>query len=196
MLKTFLTSTALTVALAAPSFAETSTDDTAMDVDMEATFDAAASADTDLAIPEDMDGEAEMTVTAETMNADMEGEAEMSNETQMADAETVGEPELEQLSQFTGMTVSEIVGLDVLSADGEDVGEVDYIFVEDDEYKAVIGIGGFLGLGEHTVALPLGNFAMTDGDLILDATTEAQLDAMPEVDESELDELDGDYVIS
>ncbi|SLN33194.1 PRC-barrel domain-containing protein [Pseudooctadecabacter jejudonensis] len=205
MFKTLMTTTALTIALTAPSFAETETEDTAMDVEMEETF---ANVDTEVEGEDgDMmtadaaddatlagDGEDDMTVTAETLN----GEADMDSEgTLTADADMAMEDEgLEQISQFSGMTVDQIVGLDVMSADGEDVGEIDYVISDGMDYKAVIGIGGFLGLGEYTVALPLGNFAMIDGELILDEATEAELEAMPEIDESELEGLEGDYVIS
>ncbi|WP_375279534.1 PRC-barrel domain-containing protein [Pseudooctadecabacter sp.] len=212
MLKTLMTTTALTFALAVPSFAESHVDeDTSMDTSMEETFEAVeaedgamegedgametADADADLVIPEDLDGEEDMTVTAETLNGETDMEA-TDNETVLADA-PMSSDGLEQLSQFTGMTVDQIVGLNVLSADGEDVGEIDYVISDGEGYQAVIGIGGFLGLGEYTVALPLENFAMNDDDeLILDATTEDELNNMPEIDESELEELDGDYVIS
>ncbi|WP_296421285.1 PRC-barrel domain-containing protein [Pseudooctadecabacter sp.] len=225
MLKTLMTTTALTFALAVPSFAQ-EMEDTDMDTNMEETFEAAeaedgmmededgametADADTDMSedmdgedtmtadaepvIPEDMDGEENMTVTAETLN----GETDMENadgETMTAEADMSSEG-LDQLSQFSGMTVDQIVGLNVLSADGEDVGEIDYVISDGEGYQAVIGIGGFLGLGEYTVAMPLENFAMTDGELILDEATEEELNNMPEIDESELEELDGDYVIS
>lgn len=210
MLKTLMTTTALTFALAVPSFAESHADeDTSMDTTMEETFEAVETedgtmdgedgametADADLVIPEDLDGEEDMTVTAETLNGETDmGESE--NEAVLADAPMSSEG-LEQLSQFTGMTVDQIVGLNVLSADGEDVGEIDYVISDGEGYQAVIGIGGFLGLGEYTVALPLENFAMNDEDeLILDATTEGELNNMPEIDESELEELAGDYVIS
>lgn len=169
MFKTLMTSTALTIALAVPSFAYGDKDeDAALDTNMEQTFDAA---ETDI----DTDSMADEIVTADMLNE---------------------ETGLEQLSQFTGMTVDQIVGLSVMSADGEDVGEIDYIISNGAGYEAVIGIGGFLGLGEYTVALPLGNFAMIDGDLILDEATEEELNQMPEIDESELEGLEGDYVIS
>ncbi|MDC0737771.1 PRC-barrel domain-containing protein [Cognatishimia sp. SS12] len=97
---------------------------------------------------------------------------------------------------FVGMTVAEILGMEVESQGGEIVGEIDYVVKADDGYSAVIGIGGFLGLGEYTVSLPLENFELQDSKLKLNSETEAELKAMPEVDESELNELDGDFIIS
>jgi len=199
MFKTLMTSTALTLALTAPSFAQEAEMDATLSGDGEENITVTeellnGEMDTEMTADAEMepmvagDGEEEMTVTEDTLNAERE------ESLVIADGAEV--PELDQLSQFTGMTVDEIVGLDVLSADGEDVGEIDYVYADGDEYKAVIGIGGFLGLGEYTVALPLGNFSLMDDELILDEATEAELDAMPEIDESELNELEGDYVIS
>lgn len=224
-LKELLTSTALTVALAVPAFAENHAAEVETEVEAEAEM--AASSDVDSM---DLEGEAE--AEAESMMAEgeadvegaedgdtmmAEGEAEVDAEaedTMTVDADTlVPENELEvegedsmvaeaetdmedpKFGEFAGMTVADIVGLDVTSADGEDVGEIDYLISSDNGYEAIIGIGGFLGLGEYTVALPLENFAMVDGELKLDEATEAELEAMPEIDESEIDALDGDYVI-
>jgi hypothetical protein len=102
------------------------------------------------------------------------------------------------ISHFAEMTVGQILGMEVSGADGENVGEIDYIYQGSDGYMAVIGIGGFLGLGEHTVALPLSDFSMNEtGDgLVVNGMTEADLDAMPEIDESELESLPDDHMIS
>ncbi len=101
------------------------------------------------------------------------------------------------ISHFAEMTVGQILGMEVSGTDGSDVGEIDYVYRNADGYMAVIGIGGFLGLGEHTVALPLGDFSINEtGDgLVVDGMTEADLEAMPEIDESGLQSLPDDHVI-
>ena len=48
------------------------------------------------------------------------------------------------------------------SPDGEAIGEVDYVIEGENGLEAVIGIGGFLGLGEYTVALPLSDFELNE----------------------------------
>jgi hypothetical protein len=101
-------------------------------------------------------------------------------------------------SDFDGMTVGEIVGMNVYSTNNEDVGEIDYIVRDGDAYAAVIGIGGFLGLGEYTVAIPLEQFSLVDGEvegLKLSNWTEEELEAQPEFDESGDVGLDDDYRI-
>jgi hypothetical protein len=63
------------------------------------------------------------------------------------------------------------------------VGEIDRLIATGGELLAIVGVGGFLGLGEHSVAIPLDRFQMTDGALLIDGTTEGELEAMPEWDE-------------
>jgi hypothetical protein len=136
------------------------------------------------------------------MNADTdvaEGDAmmpETESGTDMADAGTPGQQE--GISGFVNMTVGDILGMRVIGANGNDVGEIDYIYQSASEgYMAVIGIGGFLGLGEHTVALPLGDFSVDSEQsaLLLDGRTNEELEAMQEVDESTLEALPDDHVI-
>jgi ribosomal 30S subunit maturation factor RimM len=116
---------------------------------------------------------------------------------EMAEGDTGSAGQQGEMSAFAGMTIGEILGMDVIGADGEDVGEIDYVFEDQGGYMAVIGVGGFLGLGEHTVAVPLGDFSMdgTGDALVLDEHTEADLEAMPEIDETGLDGLANDHEI-
>ncbi|MFL4469414.1 PRC-barrel domain-containing protein [Tateyamaria armeniaca] len=91
-------------------------------------------------------------------------------------------------------TVEDLIGLNVLSAKNETVGEIDYIVRSLDGYVAVVGLGGVLGLGEYTVAVPMEEFVMTEDDTLRLATwTEEELEALPEVDESELESLPSEY---
>src|SRR5262245_57907045 len=51
----------------------------------------------------------------------------------------------------------DIVGTRVKNADGKDIGEVDALLVDPKDGKvthAVIGLGGFLGIGEDKVVVP------------------------------------------
>lgn len=125
---------------------------------------------------------------------------ETEDDAQMAEGDTGSGMTGEQAgaSTFAGMTVGDILGMDVIAANGENVGEIDYIFQDQDGYQAVIGIGGFLGLGEHTVALPLSDFSVDreQNALVLDQRTEEDLDAMPEIDETGLEGLENDHEIT
>lgn len=79
--------------------------------------------------------------------------------------------------------VDELIGIDVISSRGEDVGEIDNFVIIGDQLRAVVGVGGFLGLGEHEVALALADLEY-DGEQIIVPFTEEELEAMPEYTEA------------
>ena len=69
------------------------------------------------------------------------------------------------------------------------VGEIDYVVSQADGPAGVIGVGGFLGLGEYTVAISLEEFTLQDsGNFILPMDKEA-LKSLPEFDESGVEGL-------
>lgn len=98
------------------------------------------------------------------------------------------------------MTVDQFIGLNVLSTNGDDVGEIDYVLGPsggDGEGQAVIGVGGFLGLGEYTVSLPISAFDFDpDGRNLIVNLTEEELRATPEFDESGAESVDGDLMMA
>ena len=98
------------------------------------------------------------------------------------------------------MTVNQFIGLNVLSTNGDDVGEIDYVLgpsAGDDEGQAVIGVGGFLGLGEYTVALPISAFDFDpEGRNLIVNLTEEGLRATPEFDESGAESVEGGLMMA
>ncbi|MCB1335337.1 MAG: PRC-barrel domain-containing protein [Roseivivax sp.] len=158
--------------------------------------DMTASANTSATMPAEGDGKMETADagTAATMPQTGTG-------TTMAQtAPVLSEPsEHQQRAQvaLAQMTVGDLLGTNVQDAKGEVIGEIDYIIAPATGPEAVIGIGGFLGLGEYTVALPLSAFEMIDGgDAFIVDMTEEQLKAMPEFDEAGVQGLDDDVVLS
>lgn len=94
------------------------------------------------------------------------------------------------------MTVNDVLGLIVYDAAGESIGEIDYVIEGMAGVDAVIGIGGFLGLGEYTVAMPMSDFELgEDGRSFVVDTDKERLEQMPEFDESAAESLPGDTVI-
>lgn len=88
------------------------------------------------------------------------------------------------------MTVGNVLSLTVLSPAGETIGDIDYVIEDAGGASAVIGVGGFLGLGEHTVAVPLGDFEYDAEQHVLRLPTDkATLEAQEEIDESALESL-------
>lgn len=93
------------------------------------------------------------------------------------------------------LTVADLVGLNVIGANGEDVGEIDAIIKEGSEFAAVVGVGGFLGLGEHDVAVPLSEFAISPEQVLLSSWDERKLKAQPEMEASQYTELDDTMIV-
>jgi hypothetical protein len=87
---------------------------------------------------------------------------------------------------IAGLNVIDVIGMDVRSERGEDVGEIDNIGRRGDVVVAIVGVGGFLGLGEHMVALPIDRLQVRGDEIILPTISEQELKAMPEYDENEV----------
>ncbi|MFC3226850.1 PRC-barrel domain-containing protein [Marinibaculum pumilum] len=81
-----------------------------------------------------------------------------------------------------GARVDEIVGDDVYSAEGEDVGDVERMAISGDRIYAIVGVGGILGLGDREVALPINRLAFADDRVTLPRLTEQDLESMPDID--------------
>jgi len=75
-----------------------------------------------------------------------------------------------------------IMGKSVYNENKEKIGAVDDLIVTSDKSLsyAIIGVGGFLGMGKHDVAIPMTQLKATDDGFILPGATKAALKAMPE----------------
>jgi sporulation protein YlmC with PRC-barrel domain len=97
-------------------------------------------------------------------------------------------------STTTGVTVEElktialgwsakkqILGKPVYNDKDDKVGDVDDLIIAPDSSVsyAIIGVGGFLGLGERQVAIPVSRFKNSEGRIVLPGATKDALQAMP-----------------
>ncbi len=82
--------------------------------------------------------------------------------------------------------VEDLVGRSVATESGEDVGEVDFIGIRGQTLVAIVGVGGFLGMGENEIAVPLEKLIIRGNELIVPQFTQSQLENMPEFNESEV----------
>jgi hypothetical protein len=75
----------------------------------------------------------------------------------------------------------QILGQPVFNGQNERVGSVDDVIVGGDKTitYAIINVGGFTGLAKHDVAVPVAQFKLVDGKLILDGATKDALKASP-----------------
>lgn len=86
--------------------------------------------------------------------------------------------------QALAMTVGELEGAAVHSLEGERIGELDEVMVEQggERMVASLDVGGFLGIGEKDVLVPIEELtASADGIVI--QLTKSQLEAMPEYED-------------
>ena len=75
----------------------------------------------------------------------------------------------------------QVLGKTVYNDNGEAIGKVDDIIVAPDKAVsyAIIGAGGFLGMGRHDVAIPVSQLKEIDQKFILAGGTKDAIKAMP-----------------
>jgi len=84
---------------------------------------------------------------------------------------------------LAGMTAEEVIGMPVVDAQGQTVGEVTDLLIGDDGVvdRAVVDVGGFLGFATKPVALDVASLTVAEGDgEIVSDVTEETLEGMPE----------------
>jgi hypothetical protein len=95
-------------------------------------------------------------------------------------------------------TVDELEGTDIVDASGDEIGEIDKVVLTQDRRTAhaVVSVGGFLGIGEHHIAVSLDELRpAADDKLQLNATKE-ELKARPKYQSEQYVELEGNDPIS
>ena len=90
------------------------------------------------------------------------------------------EIELEQVA--TGWSAKkQILGKDVYNDAGDKIGEINDLIVTPNKTVsyAIVGVGGFLGVGEHEIAVPVGKLKQEMGKIVLHGATKDALKAAP-----------------
>lgn len=100
----------------------------------------------------------------------------------LPDPAPVADPELQHLLQLAGLT--DVVGTNVANTEGESIGEVVRVMrtPAGTQSLLVVGIGGFLGIGERQVALPLQAFEPGVQQLNLPGYDRASLEGLTAVE--------------
>jgi sporulation protein YlmC with PRC-barrel domain len=76
----------------------------------------------------------------------------------------------------------DLLDKDVYNDKKEDIGEVKDVVVSPEGKSvswAIIGVGGFLGIGERLVAIPMDHLKIENGKFVLKGATKEVLKAMP-----------------
>ncbi|MBV6271972.1 PRC-barrel domain-containing protein [Alcaligenaceae bacterium CGII-47] len=85
---------------------------------------------------------------------------------------------------MTGLSVKhKIMGKSVYNEKDEKIGDIEDVILASDGQATtyVVGAGGFLGMGQHSVAIPFDKITGTDDKLMLQGYSKEQLKALPEV---------------
>ena len=75
----------------------------------------------------------------------------------------------------------QILGEGVYNNIGEKIGDINDLIVTPDKAVsyAIVGVGGFLGVGEHEIAVPVGQLKQQEGKIVLPGATKDALKAAP-----------------
>jgi len=108
------------------------------------------------------------------------GAADSAAQTAGSTVVSVTKSELRQIA--TGWSAKkQILGKDVYNDAGEKIGDINDLIVTPNRSLsyAIVGVGGFLGMGEHDVAVPVSKFKQQMGKIVLPGATKEALKAAP-----------------
>ena len=88
----------------------------------------------------------------------------------------------ESVAVAVGYRASKLIGATVYNDKGAKIGKVGDLIIKPDGTVsyAIIDVGGFLGIGVHQVAIPVGQFTSVKPKLVLPGATKDALKALPE----------------
>ena len=101
---------------------------------------------------------------------------------QVAGSTTIGVPATELTTLTKGWSAKkQILGKDVYNDAGDKIGDINDLIVTPSRSLsyAIVGVGGFLGIGEHNVAVPVSKFKQQMGKITLPGATKDALKAAP-----------------
>src|SRR5215510_4764031 len=108
------------------------------------------------------------------------GAADSAAQTAGSSVVSVTKSELRQVA--SGWSAKkQILGKDVYNDTGEKIREINDLIVAPNKSLsyAIVGVGGFLGMGEHEIAVPVSKFKQQMGKIVLHGATKDALKAAP-----------------
>lgn len=108
------------------------------------------------------------------------GQQEQADPAMAADQPTQQQQQQPQ-GQAGTVSLDEVLGSSVVNENGEEVATIEDLVVKDEAHYAVLSVGGFLGIGEKDVAIPLDELKLgEDETYLMTSETEEQLEQLPE----------------
>ena len=94
------------------------------------------------------------------------------------------------------MTVRQITDYDIVGADGKTLGDIENVVNNNNKLYAVIGSGGFLGLGEKSVAIPLSSLMFNGDHFVSPSITDSQVNSLKEFKVDQYPELKANQTVT
>lgn len=135
-------------------------------------------------------GEPEVTVEDEEESQDQSPEEQDQPPEPEEQEQAQQEPTSSADSALMSMQVSDLEGMTVTNQDGEEIGDISHISQHNQsgDLYAIVGVGGFLGIGQTDIAMAIDEMEMQGEELVL--TTNRTKD---EIQESSEDYNEDDY---
>lgn len=124
----------------------------------------------------------------------------MTQQESMTQQDPSGSQQGGQQGDLMSMPVSEVEGMQVVNQDGQELGEVERVAIsnQDDQVYAIVSVGGFLGIGDESVALPIEEMNLQEDHLVLQTNrSEDELQQSAEdYNEEDYQAVEGDTALS
>lgn len=91
---------------------------------------------------------------------------------------------------MAAVRVSELIGAEIMGANGDEIGEIERLVKLDGAIYAMVEHGGFLGIGEDMIPMPINGLTLVDGGLMAPGVTEDDMERWSEQDMSRATDLD------
>ncbi|HET6629540.1 MAG TPA: PRC-barrel domain-containing protein [Woeseiaceae bacterium] len=113
-----------------------------------------------------------------------ESQTETQSDPSMQGSTAMENPDLSQLSS------EELQGMTIVSSTGEEIGTIEKVgYSEQHQDKvAAVNVGGFLGVGEKVIAIPLSDLQMGADSNVTTTLDRTQIEQQEEIDPSTLSE--------
>ncbi|HEX5764351.1 MAG TPA: PRC-barrel domain-containing protein [Woeseiaceae bacterium] len=125
----------------------------------------------------------------ELQQSGQQAEQELDQRTQQAQDRmaNAGDSAMDSLDT---LGTDEIVGKSVVSQQGEEIGTIDEVVMDTNSQQqlAVIDVGGFLGIGEKSVAISFDQLELSDDGRVQSDLTRETLQSQPEYDPAQYGE--------